>query len=74
MKITVMPMIGQVNRETRLGSLTACHAIIERSIRKEVNAITLGPTLEKSIKELILADRPSALTGKVTFIVEIELE
>lgn len=73
MKIKVMPMIGTVRNE-RLESLRGCHALTERSVFKEVNAITLGPTLEKAIKELLLADRVGSLGGSAQFIVQIDLD
>lgn len=72
--IRVMPMIGQINREERLDSLRACHAIHERQITKRCDRPEfLNTQIGEAIRELLLADRVTALSGKVQFIVTIEV-
>lgn len=72
--VVVMPMIGEINREERLDSLRACHAIHERTVRKyDVTPQNMERYIGEAIRELLLSDRVAALSGRVHFIVSLEV-
>lgn len=73
MKVTVMPILGQVKDE-RLTSLTGCHALYERRVvKRDVPMGQLDSAVGNAIRELCLADRVGALSGKLSFVVSVEL-
>lgn len=72
-KLKVMPLLGKINREERLDSLRACHAIHEREVVRHFDGGNFAPQLNEAVRELLLADRVVALNGSVQFIVQIEL-
>ena len=75
MKITVMPMLGEVKRHERLDSLRGCHALTERSVVKMASSgAEMRAALGAALQELMMADRPAALSGKLTFILQVEID
>jgi hypothetical protein len=72
MRIVVMPMLGKPQEE-RTRSLVACHAIFERQVAKQVSSPKeFDAAIGSAVKELLLADRASAIGGNAYFIVRLE--
>jgi hypothetical protein len=73
-RVTVMPLSGEIRRDDRLGSLRGCHAITERSAVRRFETGHMAEALESAMKELMLADRFLATSGKLQFVVEVALD
>ena len=72
LKITAMPMIGQV-QHSRLNSLQSCHAITERQVVVMTDSKDFDRKLGEAVKELVLSDRTKGYAdGKLAYIIQLE--
>ena len=72
-KFTVMPVIGEIHHDDRLGTLRGCHVVTDRSVSGTFNdPKQFEATLGRAIKELLLADRNIAALGRYNLIITIE--
>jgi hypothetical protein len=72
-RIKVMPLIGAIQQE-RLESLRGCHAIQERTVVKHFEVGGLEKAMGDALKELLIADRVTALENqKLQFIIIVEV-